>query len=69
MTRSQTLSSAIGRRTTRSLNPRETLWVYSRGGKPCRRCGAAIQSAKSGLDARLTYWCPNCQPAPAARER
>ncbi len=69
MTRSQTLSSAIGRRTTRSLNPRETLWVYSRGGKPCRRCGAAIQSAKSGLDARPTYWCPNCQPAPAARER
>jgi endonuclease-8 len=64
MTRSQTLSSATGRRTTRSLNPREQLWVYSRGGKPCRRCGAAIQSAKSGLDARASYWCPNCQPVP-----
>jgi endonuclease-8 len=64
MTRSQTLSSATGRRTTRSLNPHDRLWVYSRGGKPCRRCGAAIQSAKSGQDARASYWCPNCQPAP-----
>jgi endonuclease-8 len=63
MTRSQTLSRSTGRRTTRSLDPNEKLWVYSRGRKPCRRCGAAIQSRKSGLDARVTYWCPNCQPA------
>ena len=62
MGRSQTLSRASGRRTTRSLDPNEKLWVYSRGGKPCRRCGAAIQSRKTGLDARLTYWCPECQP-------
>ncbi|HEX3645619.1 MAG TPA: DNA-formamidopyrimidine glycosylase family protein [Vicinamibacterales bacterium] len=62
MTRSQTLSTAIGRRTTRSLDPNEKLWIYSRGGRPCRRCGAAIRSEKSGLDARVTYWCPNCQP-------
>jgi endonuclease-8 len=62
MTRSQTLSNATGRRTTRSMDPNEKLWVYSRGGKPCRRCGAAIQSRKSGPDARVTYWCPNCQP-------
>jgi endonuclease-8 len=61
MDRSQTLSVAIGRRTTRSLDPAEKLWVYSRGGKPCRRCGAAIQSRKSGPDARVTYWCPACQ--------
>ncbi len=61
MGRSQTLSRASGRRTTRSLDPNEKLWVYSRGGKPCRRCGAAIQSSKTGLDARLTYWCPECQ--------
>jgi endonuclease-8 len=60
--RMRTLSS--GRRTTRSLNPAENLWVYSRGGKPCRRCGARILSKKTGLDARLTYWCPACQPAP-----
>lgn len=64
MTRSQTLSRATGRRTTRSLDPNETLWVYSRGGKPCRRCGAIIQSRKTGEDARLTYWCPSCQLRP-----
>lgn len=63
MSRSQTLRRSIGRRTTRSLDPTAKLWVYSRGGKPCRRCGAAIQSKKSGLDARVTYWCPVCQPA------
>jgi len=62
MSRSQTLSPAIGRRTTRSLDPREKLWVYGRDGRRCRRCGAPIHSKKAGLDARLTYWCPACQP-------
>ena len=70
MGRSQTLSRASGRRTTRSLDPHAKLWVYSRGGKPCRRCGAAIQSRKTGLDARVTYWCPACQrPSPSALGR
>jgi endonuclease VIII len=64
MDRSQTLSTAVGRGTTRSLNPREKLWVYSRSGRACRRCGAAIQSRKTGPDARLTYWCPTCQSRP-----
>jgi endonuclease VIII len=50
-----------GRRTTRFMNPSARLWVYGRGGKPCRRCGAMIQSRKTGVDARLTYWCPVCQ--------
>jgi len=61
MSRSQTLSPFTGRRTTRSMNPNSKLWVYGRSGKPCRRCGAAIQARKTGLDARITYWCPNCQ--------
>jgi endonuclease-8 len=61
--RSKTLSPAFGRRTTRSLNPRESLWVYGRGGKPCRRCGTPIQARKTGEEARLTYWCPTCQPS------
>jgi endonuclease VIII len=61
MTRSQSLSPSIGRRTTRSLDPNKKLWVYGRGGKPCRRCGTPIQTRKTGLDARLTYWCPTCQ--------
>ena len=60
--RSKTLSLATGRRTTRSLDPNAKLWVYGRGGKPCRVCGAIVQSKKTGLDARLTYWCPQCQP-------
>lgn len=63
LTPSQTLSVAFGRRTTRSLDPREKLWVYGRGGKPCRRCGTAIASRAAGADARLTFWCPACQPA------
>jgi endonuclease-8 len=61
MDSSQTLSLATGRRTTRHLNPSAKLWVYGRAGKPCRRCGSLIQSKKTGPDARVTYWCPECQ--------
>jgi endonuclease-8 len=50
------------RRTTRRDDPTERLWVYGRVDEPCRRCGAAIRIAKQGRDARLTYWCPSCQP-------
>jgi endonuclease-8 len=39
----------------------ESLWVYGRRGKPCRKCGTPIEMKKSGLDARSTYWCPDCQ--------
>ena len=63
MDHSQTLSRAEGRRTTRSLDPGQKLWVYGRGRRPCRRCGAAIQVEKTGLEARLVYWCPRCQPS------
>ncbi len=51
------------RRTTRRMDPAARLWVYGRAGKPCRRCGTAIACRKQGADARLTYWCPKCQPA------
>jgi endonuclease-8 len=57
----KTLTRSIGRRTTRSLDPSARLWVYGRSGKPCRQCGSLIRSRKTGLDARLTYWCPRCQ--------
>jgi endonuclease-8 len=41
------------------------LWVYGRGGRPCRRCGTPIRAAKQGSDLpRTTYWCPSCQPLP-----
>jgi endonuclease VIII len=59
----RTMNAATGRRTRDSLDPGQKLWVYSRGGKPCRKCGARIEAKKTGLDARLTYWCPRCQPA------
>jgi endonuclease-8 len=49
------------RRTTRSLDPGARLWVYGRSGKPCRRCGTAIEYRRQGRDARGTYWCPHCQ--------
>jgi endonuclease VIII len=49
------------RRTTRRMDPGARLWVYGRGGKPCRHCGTPIACRKQGPDARLTYWCPACQ--------
>jgi endonuclease-8 len=50
------------RRTTRANDPAARLWVYQREGRECRRCGATIVKRKQGLDARSTYWCPECQP-------
>ena len=41
---------------------RPPIHVYSRRGEPCRICGTLIESRKQGVDARLTYWCPRCQP-------
>ncbi len=54
-------TSGGSRRTTRSMDPSARLWVYGRGGRPCRRCGTPIRSRKVGEDARLTYWCAKCQ--------
>jgi endonuclease VIII len=36
--------------------------AYRRAGMPCRRCGTKILSAAQGDSARITYWCPSCQP-------
>lgn len=52
------------RRTTGRMNPADRLWVYSRGGRPCRKCGTPLASRKDGEAARVTYWCPRCQPEP-----
>lgn len=49
------------RRTTGRTDPAERLWVYGRGGQPCRRCGTPISYRKTGPDARGTYWCAGCQ--------
>ena len=50
------------RRTTHRSDPGESLWVYGRRGENCRRCGEAIQSRLQGPDARVTFWCGQCQP-------
>ena len=50
------------RRTTRRADPGERLHVYGRARKPCRRCGTPIRVRAQGAHARLTYWCPTCQP-------
>jgi endonuclease-8 len=49
------------RRTTGRDNPADRLWVYGRAGLPCRKCGTPIAIRKHGTDARLTYWCSQCQ--------
>ncbi|MDP9055151.1 MAG: Fpg/Nei family DNA glycosylase [Acidobacteriota bacterium] len=49
------------RRTTGRSDPAARLWVYKRGGEPCRECGTAIASKKQGEEARITFWCPQCQ--------
>jgi endonuclease VIII len=59
--REGSMPCARGRRTTGRMAPDEGVWVYGRGGRPCRRCGTPIAAAKQGITARLTYWCPNCQ--------
>jgi endonuclease-8 len=39
--------------------------VYRRAGRPCPRCGSRVASGPIGAG-RVAYWCPRCQPAPAA---
>jgi endonuclease-8 len=38
--------------------------VYRRAGRPCRRCGAVIESRGLGVANRTAYWCPSCQSGP-----
>jgi len=38
-------------------------WVFARAGRPCRRCGEAIE--REVLAGRRLYRCPGCQPARA----
>ena len=36
--------------------------VYRKVGRPCPHCQTTIQSRAQGDSARLSYWCPACQP-------
>ena len=56
------------RRTTHSTSPQESLWVYGRSGNPCRRCATPIRHRLQGPDARVTFWCPACQPMPDGKD-
>lgn len=51
--------------TTGLLGRGRTHWVYERGGQPCLRCRTPIRRGEQGEPphARVTYWCPRCQPA------
>jgi endonuclease VIII len=53
---------AASARTTVTGGPAGSLWVYGRGGRPCRRCATPVESGHLGEHARLVYWCPTCQP-------
>lgn len=51
------------RSTTGSTRPGRTLFVYGRDRRSCRRCDTGIVAEELGDPARITYWCPRCQPA------
>lgn len=56
------MASNVGTRarsTTGSRSRGRDTWVYGRSGRPCRRCGTAIEHETQGE--RITYWCPRCQ--------
>ncbi len=38
---------------------RQKLYVYERGGEPCRVCGGSVKHFTQGQ--RSTYYCPACQ--------
>jgi endonuclease-8 len=50
--------------TTGDLSRGRNLWVYHRGGQPCRRCGTRIVESMLGEQGRerVTFRCPSCQP-------
>ena len=54
----------VTRVTTGDTRPGKMLWVNSREGKPCLRCGTRIRRGSLGetpLTQRDTYFCPRCQ--------
>jgi formamidopyrimidine-DNA glycosylase len=51
--------SRFNRTTTGDTRRGQQVWVYGRSGEPCRRCGTAIKTDRTGD--RVTFWCPNCQ--------
>jgi endonuclease-8 len=60
--RARRLMLANAQRPGRATTGDGRLWVYERAGRPCRRCRTEIMAAWIGEPARITYWCPICQP-------
>ncbi len=60
----------IERTFTGSLRPGEGHWIFSRAGRPCRRCGTPIRESALGEPTRerRTFWCPTCQPTSGGRD-
>ena len=52
--------SRWNRTTTGNTRSGQELWVYGRGGQPCRRCGTSIKR-RDETEERISYWCPSCQ--------
>jgi endonuclease VIII len=54
--------------TTGDLRHHNRHWVYRRVRNPCRRCGTLIKADQQGPEGeeRASFWCPSCQPEPAA---
>jgi endonuclease VIII len=55
-----------GQITTGNPGRGQETWVYGRPGRPCRRCGTAIRTARAAggradPEDRVTFWCPHCQ--------
>lgn len=51
----------VGVRARTDIPREERLYVYKRGGSPCRRCGDTVLSTE--MANRLIWWCPTCQAA------
>jgi DNA-formamidopyrimidine glycosylase len=51
----------VGVRARKDIPGEERLYVYKRGGLPCRRCGDMV--LKTEIANRLMWWCPTCQPS------
>ena len=45
---------------------RERLWVYGAMRRACLVCGGRVRHTRYGVDDRITWWCPRCQPEPDA---
>ncbi|MEP6871086.1 MAG: DNA-formamidopyrimidine glycosylase family protein [Anaerolineaceae bacterium] len=56
------LRASVGKTNALNMSFRPAMYVYGRGGQPCRRCYSRLRSAPQGVDIRHTVWCPKCQP-------